>query len=186
MRYDQLLKLVLETQPRSILEIGTWNGHRALQMLQLSPGAQYYGFDLFEDATAETDAEEKNVKQHHSVSAIKARLSGYKAQLFKGNTRETLRDFKEPVDLVWIDGGHSVETIRSDWQNVSRCLMPGAVVLFDDYYSGGIDTEKYGCNKVVERMSHVVLPDRDPVIPSGWVQMVRVFPDFVDPYLQTR
>lgn len=186
MRYDQLLSAVRRFQPRFILEIGTWNGHRALQMLQLSPGATYYGFDLFEDADVKTDAEEKNVKPHHTLASIQARLSGYKAHLFKGNTRETLGDFKEPVDFAWIDGGHSVETIRSDWENVKRCLLPGANVYFDDYYSGGIDTEQFGCNRVVDELRHEVLPDRDPVIPSGWVQMVCVFPDETDPYLQTR
>lgn len=185
MRYDYLLKLVMEKQPRSILEIGTWNGHRALQMLQLSPGATYYGFDLFEDGTPETDGAEKNVKPHHSLKAVSARLSGYKAHLHKGNTRETLKDFNEPIDFAWIDGGHSVETIGSDWENVKRLLTPNAVVLFDDYYSGGIDTSAYGCNRVVEDEIHEVLPHRDPVIPSGWVQIARVFHG-IDPYLQTR
>ena len=185
MRYDQLLQAVVELQPKSILEIGTWNGHRASQMLRLSPGATYYGFDLFEDASEETDEAEKNVKPHHSLAAVKARLEGYRVHLYKGNTRDTLKDFAEPIDFAWIDGGHSVETIESDWKNVSRVLVPGAAVFFDDYYTG-IDTEKFGCNKVVECWSHVVLPQRDPVIPEGWVQMVRVYPDVVDPYLQTR
>lgn len=186
MRYEQLLRAVLDLQPRSILEIGTWDGGRALQMLKLSPGAEYHGFDLFETADAKTDEEEKNVKPHHSLDAVKARLGAYKAHLYRGNTRETLRDFNVPVDFVWIDGGHSVETIRQDWDNVRRCLLPGAAVFFDDYYSGGIDVERYGCNRVVESWSHVVLPMKDPVVPSGFVQMVRVYPDVVDPYLQTR
>ena len=185
MRYEQLLDAVRTLQPRSILEIGTWNGNRALQMLMLSPGATYYGFDLFEDATDKTDEEEKNVKPHHSVKTVSARLEGFKFKLHKGNTRETLKAFNEPIDFAWIDGGHSVETIRSDWENVRRVLKPGAAVFFDDYYSGGIDTELYGCNKVVEEWPHLVLPAKDPVIPSGWVQMVKVIHD-VDPYLQTR
>lgn len=185
MRYEYLLDAVRTLQPRSILEIGTWNGHRALQMLTLSPGATYYGFDLFEDGTPEVDAEEKNVKPHHSLKDVSARLEGYKFQLHKGNTRETLKAFKEPIDFAWIDGGHSVETIESDWLYVKRLLIPGATVFFDDYYSG-IDTEKYGCNKVVEQEMHTVIPHKDPVVPSGWVQIVQVFPEAVDPYLQTR
>lgn len=186
MRYVQLLEAVMDLQPRAILEIGTWNGERALQMLTFSPGAKYYGFDLFEDATDQTDETEKNVKPHCRVSQVMARLKGFNAQLFKGNTRDTLKDFNEPIDFAWIDGGHSVETIRSDWDNVRRVLKPGGAVFFDDYYSGGIDTELYGCNKVVEEWPHVILPAKDPVIPSGFVQMVRVYPEATDPYLQTR
>jgi predicted O-methyltransferase YrrM len=184
MRYERLIQEVYRRQPKAILEVGTWNGERALQMLQASPGAKYYGFDLFETATRKTDAEEKNVKPHYSLAAIKARLTGYDAKLYKGNTRETLAEFNEPVDFAWIDGGHSVETIRSDLANVLRVLIPGGAVFLDDYYSGGIDTEQYGCNKVVEGWVHEVLPDKDPVVPSGFVQMVRLVP--VDPYLQTR
>jgi predicted O-methyltransferase YrrM len=184
MRYRQLLQAVHELKPKSILEIGTWDGYRAMQMLHLSKGAKYFGFDLFEDADEKTDSEEKNVKPHHSFAEVKARLAPYDAQLFKGNTRETLKDFNEPVDFVWLDGGHSIETIRSDWENVKRVLSPGAAVFFDDYYTG-IDVSEYGCNTLVQTLPHEVLPDRDPVVPEGWVQMVRVFHD-VDPYLQTR
>lgn len=186
MRYNDLLRAVLELQPRAILEIGTWNGIRAAQMLHLSPGAKYYGFDLFEEATPETDEEEKNVKPHFTLEAVKERLAGFDAKLYRGNTRETLKDFNEPIDFAWIDGGHSVETIRQDWENVKRVLVPGAAVFFDDYYTG-IDTEQFGCNKIVEDLPHEVLPQRDPVVPRGWVQIVRVFPEgTLDPYLQTR
>ena len=185
MRYARLIAEIRRLQPKSILEIGTWNGERALQMLQASPGARYFGFDLFEGADKKTDAEEKNVKPHYSVDAVKARLSGYDVKLFKGNTRETLKDFSEYVDFVWIDGGHSVETIKSDWENVRRCLLPHAAVFFDDYYSGGIDVSEFGCNRVVEDLPHEVFPDKDPVHPCGFVQMVRVVTED-DPYLQTR
>ena len=100
MRYQHLLEAVRKYQPTAILEVGTWNGARALQMLQLVPRAKYYGFDLFDSATPETDAEEKNVKPHYSLEGVKSRLAGYDVQLFKGNTRETLAAFNEPVDFV--------------------------------------------------------------------------------------
>jgi predicted O-methyltransferase YrrM len=175
-RYDQLLKAVREKQPKAIAEIGTWNGVRAQQFLNLCPTAKYYGFDLFEDATPQTDREEMNVKAHHYMDMILDRLTGFDAKLYKGNTRDTLKNFNEPVDFVWLDGGHSIETIQSDWDNIKRCLMPDAVVFFDDYYTGPIDISKFGCNKIVWNLKHEVLPDADPVAGGGMVQIVRVFP----------
>lgn len=175
MRYSQLIAACAAAQPKAILEIGTWNGHRALQMLTTAPKAKYYGFDLFEDATPDTDAAEKNVKAHYSLRGVKSYLEGFDVTLVKGNTRETLARFEEPVDFVWLDGGHSVETIASDWANVRRVLAPDAIVLFDDYYTG-IDVSEYGCNSIVLGLEHEVLPMRDPVMDGGWVQMVRVFP----------
>jgi predicted O-methyltransferase YrrM len=176
MRYDQLLQYVREKTPKAILEIGTWNGERARQMLNLSPDATYYGFDLFEEATAQTDAEEMNVKAHWTLQAVEDKLHGFKFHLYKGNTRDTLKNFNEQVDFVWLDGGHSVETIRSDWENVKRCLAPDAYVFFDDYYTGNIDTSKFGCNEIVKDLKHEVLPDMDWVKGGGSVQMVRVWP----------
>lgn len=176
MRYKQLLAAVRERQPKAILEVGTWNGTRALEMLNLSPASRYYGFDLFEDATPATDREEKNVKPHHYMERVAEKLTGFEAYLFKGNTRETLANFNEPIDFVWIDGGHSVETIRSDWENVKRCLTPDAAVFFDDYYTGPIDTTRFGCNSIVADLKHEVLPERDQVAGGGWVQIVRVWP----------
>ena len=175
MRYSYLLEMVAKHQPKAILEVGTWNGRRALEMLMASPDSKYYGFDLFEDASRVTDAEEKNVKPHYTLRSVRAYLDGFDVELHKGNTRETLAAFNKPVDFVWLDGGHSVETIRSDWENVKRCLLPGAVVLFDDYYID-IDTEKYGCNAIVRDLKHEVIDLADPVSGGGWVKIVRVFP----------
>ena len=103
-------------------------------------------------------------------------MNGFDAKLFKGDTRQTLANFNEPVDFVWLDGGHSIETIASDWENIKRVLTDDAIVFFDDYYTGPIDTTKMGCNQIVEKLNHVVLPDKDPVSGGGFVQMVRVYP----------
>lgn len=174
-RYAQLLSAIRTKNPKAILEIGTYNGDRALQMLKLCSTAKYYGFDLFEDATPETDAMEKNVRPHHFMRDIHDKLTGYDAYLFKGNTRETLKNFSEPVDFVWIDGGHSIETIRSDWENVKRVATRDAWIFFDDYYTGPIDTKTMGCNEIVKDLVHEVLPIKDPVVGGGWVKMVRVW-----------
>ena len=59
------------------------------------------------------------------------------------------------ADFVFIDGGHSVETITSDWLWVSRIINPGAVVVFDDYYKP--EREGFGCNRIVENITHELL-----------------------------
>mgnify|MGYP001457844067 CR=1 FL=1 len=41
-------------------------------------------------------------------------------------------------DLVFIDGGHSEETVASDWENVKHLLHEKSVVYFDDYPNWGI------------------------------------------------
>lgn len=179
-RYDYLIGLVAEDQPRTIMEIGTWNGARALEMLKAAPGAEYYGFDLFEEATPETDEREKNVKRHHAMADVYSKIAGQGfIRLYKGDTRKTILDALPdlpPMDLIWIDGGHSVGTIASDWAAIQTLIQDHTVVLLDDYYTGAIDTTRFGCNTLVNGLSHEVIPIKDPVSGGGHVQIVRVYP----------
>lgn len=177
-RYEELVKLCWGIRPDHILEIGTWNGLRAEQFAQC--GCTYTGFDLFEDATAETDEKEKNVKAHHTLEDVAHRLQekGVEAYLFRGNTNETLPKYNAEhhahFDFAFIDGGHSVETIQNDWDNVKQLMAPGGVVVFDDYYEGDIDTEEFGCNKVVENLDYYLSVSADKVKGGGLVRLAVV------------
>ena len=178
-RYNQLLNIVAEVQPKTILEIGTWNGMRACEMaltaLHFNESVHYYGFDLFEDANETTDREEFNVKAHNTHDAVSARLAmvqrkmpGFTFTLIKGNTRETMAIGTFCADLVFIDGGHSVDTIKSDYEAVKT----SPVIVFDDYYQGGPDTSLYGANQAVDAIEGVeVLPSTDPVAGGGTVSI---------------
>jgi predicted O-methyltransferase YrrM len=150
-RYFKLVELVKELQPKHIVEVGTWNGKRATEMLAVS-NAYYTGFDLFEEATPDTDEEEMNVKPHAEMVEIAKRIEscGFnKFKLIRGNTRETLpkwieSDDFQPFDFAFIDGGHSVETIKSDYEHIKKAISPGGVIVLDDYYIP--EFEGFGCN----------------------------------------
>ena len=179
-RYDQLYPIINIVTPTSILEVGTWNGVRAILMmtraLQHRDKVSYSGFDLFEGGTPETDTEEMNVKKHFSEGEVHENLMKWagtlpasktvNVRLHRGNTRETLKHVcpAAGVDMVFLDGGHSVETIESDYNNVRAAK----IIVFDDYYRGAeIDINKFGCNKIVEELPHCLLPAKDPVMGGG-------------------
>lgn len=180
-RYGQLLAIIEQIKPKTIVEVGTWNGLRAIQMASIAlkhhKDVHYIGYDLFEDATAETDAEELNVKKHYTVAEVSERLAafakenpGFTFELVKGNTRETLKGAAK-ADLAFLDGGHSVETIKSDLENLSG----SKVIVLDDWYDKDEqgkcpDLEKYGCNKVLEGREFVVLGHADRVKDGGLVR----------------
>jgi hypothetical protein len=42
------------------------------------------------------------------------------------------------MDLVFIDGGHSTETVATDWENVKDLLHEKSIVFFDDYPNWGV------------------------------------------------
>lgn len=190
-RYRDIEKFIQHYNRTKLLEVGTWNGKRALRLitaaLQNSDSVHYVGLDLFEDGNEELDKIEGNVKQRtylHNVKALlntfskDALLEGKKVsfELVKGNSRETLPEIlsRYTPDFAYIDGGHSVETIRSDYENLKN--VP--VIVFDDYYkkdgdgSLSFDTELYGCNQIVDKelpedYHKGVIPSRDAVQGGG-------------------
>ncbi len=193
MRYGQLCNVIEANRPQRIVEVGTWTGDRAVQMaaeaLKYQERVHYTGFDLFEDATDETDAKELNVKKHVSRDDVNSKLMafrkenpGFSFNLVPGNTRETLPeyDFIKPVDLAFIDGGHSIETIESDYSalHLQRHKHEDGretVIVLDDYYTER-DATEFGCNKLVDGNGEkfFLLPAKDPVLGGGFVQMIQI------------
>lgn len=182
-RYDQLLNLIHVFQPQTFIEVGVWNGHNAIRMLktakQYHEFVRYTGYDLFEDGTAELDAAELNVKTHNKaeeVGKLIAEKTACDVTLIRGNTRATLAAHTY-ADFAFIDGGHSIETIESDYRN----LMNSGIILLDDYYTpdetGACpDVNKYGCNKLVHLhiKNYRILPHKDRVQGGGFNQLVLV------------
>ena len=187
-RYNQLYKVIKFNKPETIVEVGTYTGERALQLIQWAlkykPYVKYYGFDLFEDATSETDEAEFNGKKSHPIaSEVALRLQtakneglNFDFELHKGNTRDTLYNEGpwRAADLAFIDGGHSVETIKSDYEALKACKC----LVFDDYYTPdkqgvGPDTKKVGCNSLIDSLnSCVIMPTGDMQEGFGAIFMV--------------
>lgn len=188
-RYKQILDVIDQVRPSFIVEVGTWNGARAVEMseraLRYSDSVRYVGFDIFQDADDETNKRELNVKKSFHVKEIESLLYRFQSkkgvhrfsfELVQGDTRETMRDwYGTKADLVWLDGGHSVETIRNDYE----ALKGSKVILFDDYYTpdqnGACpDVSRYGCNRIVCEYTHDILPAIDQIEGLGCIQIARI------------
>ena len=208
-RNELIPKIVAHYKFDNILEIGTWSGARAIKMASglFDAGVKkvhYTGFDLFEEATEEDDQTEKNVKKHYSEADVKEYMYSFAQTaakngkeftycIIKGNTRETLKVLKNKdycnihnikPQFAYVDGGHSVETIRSDYNFVKH--LP--VVLFDDFYTPdfngdvGPDTTQFGCNEIFdkevdEKATKVIIPTQDGVIGGGITNLALVVTD---------
>ena len=148
-RYKQLADLIRFYKPQTILETGTWNGGRAIEMalaaFDRTDAVHYIGYDLFEDATAETDAEENNVKPHNTMAAVKKRFEEFAKhmkkeknkefsyELHKGNVRDTLEKRNDPfvADLALIGSGNSEQTVQHEYD----CLKNTPVVVMDHFFT---------------------------------------------------
>lgn len=154
-RYYCLADEIAKLKPNTILEVGTHNGRSASIMLEEAvkhkPNVKYFGFDLFDDMTEELAVEEHHGKKLPSMSIASQKLARYNVAFIKGNTKETLANFthEEPIDFVFIDGGHSVDTIKSDWDNIKNLISESSVVIFDDYYK---ERDDVGCKTLVDSL----------------------------------
>jgi len=205
-RYVNLLRKLDDLAARTTnfvyLEVGTFNGVRAANLLDyfLSYGANrtasYIGFDLFEDMTPDMSKAEFSKStlplSTDEVQRVFANALGKKyggrfkgAQLFKGNTQETLNAWKEnsasiKPNFIFIDGGHSLETIASDFKNLEHLIATENTFLMDDYYVNRMD---FGCRPLVEQINregkYVGLPlvPIDHIPKNGLdIQVVTVYP----------
>jgi hypothetical protein len=127
-----------------------------------APGQiHYYGFDLFE-LQSRGDLAHEFAKKPPAMDQVRSRLerTGANIHLFKGYSRETLPAFMEKhhdtvkaVNMIFIDGGHSFETIETDWRYASELIAKHGIIILDDFLS---NTEEevagVGCQDLVSRL----------------------------------
>jgi predicted O-methyltransferase YrrM len=161
-RYSNIYRVIGEVAPKVIVETGTYGGSTALSMIyqayyanKCTDKIEYYGFDLFAESVTEElkNREFIGTMVPPTIDEVRNRLKDVPANVYltKGDTRQTLKDTELPkIDFVFIDGGHSAETIASDWTNLQRFMHKGTVTIFDDYWTGL--REDNGCRPVVDSL----------------------------------
>lgn len=172
-RYTYLFEAIRTTHAVRILEVGTWHGGRAVQMIKeaqkLSPSAtvEYYGFDMFEKLAPESHATEIS-KWPPSEAAMREKLAatGATIQLFAGDTRETLPRAVATLpkmDFIFIDGGHSRETIQNDWDTCAQLMHERTIVIFDDYWPNNTEDGAKPIVDAIDRAQYdvTILPITD-------------------------
>jgi len=132
-------------KPDIICEIGTHDAKSAVQFvdycLKINPKLAYVGYDIFDDVVSNKEFHEREIngKGAGKLRVAKANLKHrqtrhkkFKFNLIKGYTQDTLTE--AVYDFVYIDGGHSYETVKHDYYKVSG----SKVIVFDDYQTEGV------------------------------------------------
>ena len=162
---DFLLSEVRKEQPKIFLEIGVFHGVTARNVCELlyrihREDFKYIGLDLFE----KNDENELEVipntyfsnpfkkiyfkyikKQNpYSKEAVEDLLKKFKDNitLIKGNSNLILKKIDmSKIDYVFLDGGHTYETVKNDLNNCIEVLNHSGTILCDDYdlsYAPGV------------------------------------------------
>jgi predicted O-methyltransferase YrrM len=115
-------ELAVQYQPRTVCEIGTYNGGTSLFLCGLSSVERFVGMD-----TRPLNRRELAVLAPRRVHLTV--LKGSSRDL-KGQLENTLEG--RPIDLLFIDGDHSYEGARADLLEYRELVRPGGLIAFHD------------------------------------------------------
>ena len=150
-RYEILYRHLRRHPARNILEIGVYRGIRSREFVRASltklPPAEvhFYGIDLFEqysvtqrgaieDEFAELKPPLSQAEIHRLLADL---LPSENIHLYAGRSGEVFANQGSelpPMDFVFIDGGHSLATIREDFEHCARLLARGGSIFIDDVW----------------------------------------------------
>lgn len=169
-----LLKLIKENKAKNFLEIGVLEGATSRNICEILNNVndgnfKFTGIDLFGE-----DVQENNSKEFtpisskisnplkwlyfkfflrmkpNSVEGVKLLLKKFNksVNLYKGYSKNILNKINlKEIDFVFLDGGHSYETVKEDLDTLRSKLNKNSIILCDDY-----NILKYGVKKAVDEI----------------------------------
>jgi predicted O-methyltransferase YrrM len=127
--------------PRKVFEIGTYRGLSTSIIAMNTPDdAEIFTLDLPEQGRDKT-------KYHLEIGGIEAfpfkvgeyyrggKFESKIVQLYGDSAIFDFGPFFNSMDLVFIDGNHLYDNVKSDSLNALRLIRPGGVIIWDDYHA---------------------------------------------------
>ena len=121
--------LCLARRPRTILEFGTCDGYSTWHLLaNAAPDATITTLDLPAGVKVEgsTDPELQGAKPRHYLPRDP------RVRLVEMDSRLWTPDLASPVDLCFIDAGHSYDCVRNDTEKALSLCAKGSLLLWHD------------------------------------------------------
>ena len=165
-----------QTEKVNIVETGVWYGmstQYAIAALQSTLGKssnfEVFLYDAWEGMKEENlTSSEKSSKGNYSylsVEQTKSNLSDFqdRCKFIKGHIPEVFFENPGPTELSWlhIDLNSSMPTLKTLEQFVPK-LLPGGVVLFDDYAHGGFRETREVADEYCSKVNGLLFP-----LPTG-------------------
>lgn len=146
-----LALIVKSLAPANIFEIGTFRGRTALNFaLNCPDDCHIYTLDLLPGAKSTifngaNSADVALIKKSSPGSDYRGKEGSHKIeQLYGDSTKFDFTPFHNRMDIVFIDGAHDYNAVRSDTQNALKIIRPGGVIIWDDFANYG---EQHGVTR---------------------------------------
>ncbi len=129
--------------PKTIFEIGTYNGFTTLHMAVNSPAdCKIYTLDLppgYDLTQAKGSSYDDILVMQLSQASIPKRfykghpLSHKIVELFGNSSEFDFSPYHGKIDMVFIDGNHSMEFVKKDSENALKMLSPRGMIIWHDF-----------------------------------------------------
>ncbi len=173
-----LLSEIEKHRPVNFLEVGVYQGvtsRNVCEKLQEIHSNKFHftGIDIFENTNKSLDNKEMTSKHNrlsnplkhiifnlilkkdlNSMDSVQDLLTKFKLniKLLKGLSEDQLPNISlEKIDFVFLDGGHSYETVKKDLKLIISKLKKNKIIICDDY-----DQVNYGVKKAVDEYKEKV------------------------------
>lgn len=113
---------------KRIVEIGVFEGFTTRLLAERAdPGAVIYGVDPFFSGRLGISWGERIARSYN-----REHLTSGKVRFVAKLSTEVADDVPSPVDLVFIDGDHSLDGIKADWDYWTNQLARGGIIALHD------------------------------------------------------
>ena len=173
-----LLDQINTYKPQNFVEVGVFQGVTSRNVCEKlyeihKENFLFHGIDIFEDTNVNIDNKEMTIKHNKisnpfkhlifnlilkknlfSINSIYEFLKKFKlnVQLYKGFSETELPKIDMSlIDMIFLDGGHSYETVRSDLSLILKGIKKNKIIICDDY-----DQVDYGVKKAVDELLNQV------------------------------
>ena len=128
---------------RTFFEIGTNRGRTSWTVARNNPELEVYTLDVPLSATSADVALEMGSDDHHFFRPGEACGEAFRGtpeakritQLWGDSATFDFSAYTGTIDLIYIDGGHTYEYVKSDTARALQVLSPTGTIVWDDYGS---------------------------------------------------
>ena len=128
-----LYGLTRAMKPTTAVEIGSARGKSACfvgRALKDNGHGRLYAIDPHTQ-TAWNDVDSVDTYEVLQANLRRAKVDGY-VEILRATSDVVARSWNRPIDLIFIDGDHSYDGVRRDWELFSPFLTPFATAVFHD------------------------------------------------------
>lgn len=125
-----LFSAIRSNEFKKVIEIGRYKGGSTVTIAcALANNGSFWSLDIGEK---ESRLGQKNKRPYDDQIKDKLAEMNLSANLIVGDSRTLELDTEGEVDLVFIDGDHSYEGVKNDFERFGRRVRVGGSVIFDD------------------------------------------------------